>query len=174
MKNNVTRILASLLALAALALGGSAIASAMNGNNSSDQTPAKASENATGGESESGPEGADDNGSETGPEGADDNAAESEQDGSNESGNEQADAGEVVGSTATAKATAAAERETGGKAADVSAETNDAPEKGDASDPAEAVSPAGAAYEVDVTKGNKELKVYLDSQFQVLEVQADQ
>ena len=169
MKNNVTRILASLLALAALALGGSAIASAMNGNNSSDQTPAKASESATGGESESGPEGADDNGSETGPEGADDNAAESEQD-----GNEQADAGEVVGSTATAKATAAAERETGGKAADVSAETNDAPEKGDASDPAEAVSPAGAAYEVDVTKGNKELKVYLDSQFQVLEVQADQ
>ena len=158
------------MALAALALGGSAIASAMNDNSSSPQTSSISSQLATSGESESGPEGADDNGSETGPEGTDDNESGSE--GTEE--NEGNDPSETVSATVNAKASAAAEAATGGSVQEVTIETNDAPEKGDSADPGEQASPAGTAYEADVSKGSKELKVSMNDQFKVLQVQAEQ
>lgn len=99
-------------------------------------------------------------------EGADDNEAED--------GQEAADPGEAVSSTVAAKAEAAAVARTGGTVQEVTAETNDAPEKGDDQDPGEKAAPAGTAYEVDLTKGSQELKVSLDRQFNVLQVQTGQ
>lgn len=163
MSSKIKKIVASLLALAAFALGGSAIASAMNDNPSSDQTSQEKTEaNEQGGtdatENESGPEGADDVVNESGAEGADDEAA---------------DPGEAVSSAENAKVSAAAEKATGGSVEEVTKETNVAPEKGDAADPGEKASPAGTAYEADVTKGSRELKVSLDDQFKVLQVDTE-
>ena len=41
-------------------------------------------------------------------------------------------------------------------------------------DPGEKATPAGAAYEVDLTKGSKEYTVTLDKQFKVLQVETEQ
>ncbi len=169
MSSKITKILASLLALAALALGGSAIASAMNDNPSSDQSSQEQTSGAT--ENESGPEGADDDATEneSGPEGADDGTetgAQGADDGA-------PDPGEAVSTEVNTKVSAAAEKATGGSVEEVTKETSDAPEKGDAADPGEKASPAGTAYEADVTKGSKELKVSLDDQFKVLQVETE-
>lgn len=163
MSSNIKKIVASLLALAALALGGSAIASAMNDNPSGEQASQEQTEGSEQGgtdatENESGPEGADDAVNESGAEGADDEAG---------------DPGEAVSSSVNAKVSAAAEKATGGSVEEVTEETNDPTEKGDAADPGEKASPAGTAYEADVTKGSKELKVSLDDQFKVLQVDTE-
>lgn len=169
MKSKFTKIIASLLALGALAMGGSAIASATSGGGNapiqSSEQKAEPNEGVNDGDSSAASESAE---SESGPEGADDNQ------GQDESG----DPSESVDAASSQKAMAAAEAKTGGKADEVSVETSDKggdkPEKGDTVDKGEQASPAGAAYEVDVTKGSSELKVYLDSQFQILQVQAEQ
>ena len=154
MTSKIKKILASLLALAALALGGAAIASATNGNSGEDQG---AQEKAAANENESLPEGADDN--------------------KGEDGQEVADPGEAVSASAAAKAEAAAVARTGGTVRQVTAETNDAPEQGDEQgdeqDNGEQASPAGTAYQVDLTKGSSELTVSLDKQFNVLKVQTE-
>jgi len=62
---------------------------------------------------------------------------------------------------------------TGGTVRQVTAETNDAPEQGDEQDNGEQASPAGTAYQVDLTKGSSELTVSLDKQFNVLKVQTE-
>ena len=168
MSSKIKKIVASLLALAALALGGSAIASAMNDNPSSDQSSQEQTSGAT--ENESGPEGADDaTENESGPEGADD-GTETGVEGADD---EAPDPGEAVSASVNAKASAAAEKATGGTVDEVTKETNDAPEKGDEADPGEKASPAGTAYEADVTKGSKELQVSLDDQFKVLRVDTE-
>jgi len=159
MTSKIKKTVAALLALAALALGGSAIASAMNSDSGSGNQATV--------ESENGPEGADDVGG--AGEANDQNEAADQSEAGDQ--NEAVDQGEAVGAVASARAKAAAEASTGGTAGQVSAESADAPEKGDANDPSESVTPAGAAFEVDVTKGSKELKVYLGDQFQVLAVQ---
>ena len=68
------------------------------------------------------------------------------------------------------QARAAAERETGGTAdGDVEpAEPADPVE-----DPEDQPTPAGAAYEVEISKGDQDLKVFLDDSFRPLETQVD-
>lgn len=150
MTKNIKKILASLLALAALALGGAAIASATNGGsdgNRGGQEKAEANEN------------------ESLPEGADDQAGENDQEGS--------DQGEAVSDAVAAKAEAAAVAKVGGTVQEVNAETSDDQDQSDL-DPGEKPVPAGTAYEVDLNKGSKAFKVALDKQFNVLQVQAEQ
>ncbi len=63
----------------------------------------------------------------------------------------------------------AAEQETGGTAGEVEpAEQADPVE-----DPNDLPTPNGAAYEVEVSKGNQELKVFLDSSFNPIDTQVD-
>jgi hypothetical protein len=156
MTSKIKKILASLLALAALALGGAALASATNGGSGGDQGGQEKAEN------ESLPEGADDNGSEALPEGADDQQGD------------QADQGESVSDAVAAQAEAAAVAKVGGTVQEVNAESNDGPDRAGDLDPGEKPVPAGTAYEVDLTKGAKAFKVALDKQFNVLQVQAEQ
>lgn len=156
MTSKIKKILALLLALAALALGGAAIASATNGGSNSDQSAQEKAEN------ESLPEGADDQGNESLPEGTDDQEGD------------QADQGEAVSDAAAAKAEAAAVAKVGGTVEEVNAESNDGPDQKNDLDPGEKPVPAGTAYEVDLTKGAKAFKVALDKQFNVLQVQAEQ
>lgn len=136
MTSKIKKTLAALLALAALALGGAAIASATNGD-----VPLVGS-----------------------------SQEESE-------GVEAPDPGEAVSPAVEAKAKAAAESRTGATARSVQSETSDgagqgdAPESGDESDNP---TPAGATYEVDLTKGSTEYKVSLDRNFKVLQVETEQ
>jgi len=169
MKSKITKTVAALLALVALALGGSAIASAMNDNQPAGSGSSGQIEN------ENGPEGLDDadHGTEANSQGeANDQGEAGDQGEANDQG-EATDAGESVSAADAVRAKAAAEAQTGGTARAFFFNAAAAPEKGDSQDPAEAVSPSGAAFEVDVTKGSRELKVYLNSQFQVLSVQQD-
>jgi len=158
MTSKIKKILASLLALAALALGGAAIASATNGDSGGDngaQEKAEVNEHGSdAGENENLPEGADDNES--------------------DNGQEAPDAGEAVPHAVAAKASSAAVARTGGAVQEVTAETNDPAEAGDEQGAGEKVSPAGTAYEVDLVKGSTEFKVSLDNQFNVLQVQTEQ
>ena len=73
------------------------------------------------------------------------------------------------------RATAAAEKATGGKATDVErgdvSTTQD--NAADTSDKGEFQTPANTAYEVEVDKSGKEIDVYLDKDFQVITTHLD-
>lgn len=157
MTSKIKKILASLLALAALALGGAAIASATNGGSNGDQGAQE--------KAEANEHGSDAGENESGPEGADDQAGEN--------GQESSDQSEAVSDAVAAKAEAAAVAKVGGTAQEVNSETSDGQNQSDL-DPGEKPVPAGTAYEVDLNKGSKAFKVALDKQFNVLQVQAEQ
>jgi len=164
MSTQIKKTLAALVALIALALGGSAIASAMNDNpapNNQTTERADANEGPNDGDSSNAAESAE---SESAPEGTDDATG----------AGEATDPGEQANAASSAKAMAAAELATGGDAREASTEQADAPENSDPVDAGEQPTPSGAAYDVDVTKGSKDLHVYLNRQFKVLQVQADQ
>ncbi|MEA2386772.1 MAG: hypothetical protein QOJ22_946 [Thermoleophilaceae bacterium] len=133
MKSKFKRIILGIAALAALALGGSALAGAADDGTEAGKPPAA-------------------------------ERAESEADRSLEG----ADAD---------RARTAAEQATGGKAGEVERDNVDSEEDEAADDDGGAQegyqSPANAAYEVEVDRGGKEVEVYLDSNFQVLDTQVD-
>ena len=152
MKDRLKHIIAGLAALAALALGGAAIAAPRQRQDGS-QSPAAATEQreAPGSEATE-----DDEGAERG---------ESEDD-------------ESLTGPAADNARAAAEQATGGKAGEVERDNVESEKDEGKDDDGGAEqgyqSPANAAYEVEVDKGGKEIEVYLDSNFQVLDTHADE
>jgi len=157
MSDKIKRALVALAALLALALGGAAIANATAESGSDDS----AVENEQG-------EAAD----------APDQPGDSEDgdvEAADESGGASADdrGGDGDGqlpAAAEQRARAAAEQATGGTAdGDVEpAEAADPVE-----DPEDRPTPAGAAYEVEISKDGQALKVFLDSSFKVIETQQD-
>ncbi len=73
------------------------------------------------------------------------------------------------------RASAAAEKATGGKATEVDREDASSDKESgsqDAEDKGEFQTPADTAYEVEVDKGGKEIDVYLDKDFQVIATDA--
>jgi hypothetical protein len=167
MSDKMKRALAALAAFGALALGGAAIAGATTGGSSDQATAeneqsdgAEANETAEApdqpGDTEDGP-GEQADGSESGENG---NAAE----------NQGGDGDGELPAAAERKARAAAEQATGGKA------TGDV-EPAEQADPVEDANdqptPKGAAYEVEIAKGDQALKVFLNSSFDVIDTQRD-
>lgn len=149
MKDKFKRIIIGIAALAALALGGSAIAGATGGGTDADKPAAADTEQ---GEHESE--------ATEGSEGAESGESEDDQ--------------SLKGSEAD-QARAAAEQATGGKAGEVERDNAESEQGEGADDDGGAQqgyqSPTSAAYEVEVNKGGKEIEVYLDSNFQVLDTQ---
>ena len=164
MSDKIKRTLAALAALAALALGGAAIAGATsNGNDSG--AAATENEQADGAEAN---EAAD----------APDQPGETE-DGDTEQGSEAGEAtaddqggdgdGELP-AAAEQKARAAAEQASGGQA---TGDVEPAEQADPVEDPEDQPTPKGAAYEVEITKDGQALKVFLDSSFHAIETQQD-
>lgn len=158
MRDKLKRIGVIIAALAALALGGSAFATATQNNGAGNEA---AQEHADATEQE----GVEANDQAEGPE-ANDQAEGIE-------GQDEGDASELASAADAAKARAAAENATGGKAGDVSREATDGT-SGPADDDNEASAPAGSAFEVEVDKGSKEIKVHLGPDFAVLGSHVDQ
>jgi hypothetical protein len=151
--DKLKRIIAGVAALAALALGGSAIAGATGGGQDSSKSPAADTEQGE----------------------ARDSAATEDNEGA-ESG--ESEDGQSLNGPDADKARAAAEQATGGKAGEVQRDNAES-EKDEGRDDDDGAqhgyqSPANAAYEVEVDKGGQEIEVYLDSNFQVLDAQVDQ
>jgi hypothetical protein len=153
MTDKMKRLFAAVAALAALALGGAAIAGATSGGSSSGSTAT---------EQEQG------EGNDTAEEPGDTDQGESESSDGAEAQGDQTDSSEIVSGSDAAKARAATEQATGGQAGEVTTETPDGV------DANEQPAPAGTAYEVELTKGGKEMKALLDSSFKVLDVRADE
>lgn len=154
MKDKIKRAIAAVAALGALALGGAAIAGATAGGDSNASAPVAGTEAGESAEAE-------------GPEGT-----ESEEFGAGESEDEQ-----TLNGPEAEQARQAAEQATGGTAGDVERDNAES-EKGEEADDDGGSeqgyqSPANAAYEVEVTNDGSEVEVYLDSNFQVLDTQAD-
>jgi hypothetical protein len=147
MTEKMKRLFAALAALAALALGGAGIAAATSGGSSSSTTATQQEQ----GEAQD-----------------DTDQGEAENSDGAEAQGDQTDPSEVVNGSDAAQARAASEQATGGKAGEVTAETPDGV------DANEQPTPAGTAYEVELTKGGQEMKALLNSSFKVLDVRADQ
>jgi uncharacterized membrane protein YkoI len=138
MTDKIRKILLGLTALAALALGGAALAGAApsGGKDKAVQEQSQAVEN----ESDDANEGSE----------RDDANEDSERD-------DREDADKPVTATAASRAQEAAVANTGGKAGEVTLDSD-----------------KGATYEVEVTKANgNEAEVYLDDQFKVVTVDED-
>jgi hypothetical protein len=153
MNDKIKRTLAAVAALAALALGGAAIANATSGGGS-DQATAATEQSDRGEVSEA----AD----------APDQPGEGE-DGGTGAADESSGDGELP-ATAEQKARAAAERATGGVA---DGDVEPAEQADPVEDPNDQPTPKGAAYEVEIDKGGEALKVFLDSSFNPIETQHD-
>jgi hypothetical protein len=149
MKVKFKRIIGGLAALAALALGGSAIAGAQDGGTETSKGPA-ATEQREAPDSEA-----------------------TERDEGTERG--EKDEPSLNGPDAD-KARAAAEQATGGTAGEVERDNAESEKDEGMDDDGGAQqgyqSPTNAAYEVEVNKDGKEIEVYLDKSFQVLDTQA--
>jgi uncharacterized membrane protein YkoI len=147
MTKKLTKILMGLAAIAALALGGSALAGAQSGGGSNAQTVQEQGEASEPGGAENSATDTDNVQDENGK----DDAQEGDTGGKDDEGDQK-----LTGDTAT-KAAAAAEAKTGGKAGQMERDTE-----------------KGATYEVEVTKtdGSK-VDVRLDDQFKVVAVDSD-
>ncbi|HKQ17114.1 MAG TPA: hypothetical protein VJS87_01120 [Solirubrobacterales bacterium] len=160
MSDKIKRGAAALAALAALALGGAAIANATSGGNS--DRSAVENEQADGSESNEAAEATDQPGdSEDGG-----NAAESA-DATDEA---TGDGDGELAAGIEQKARAAAERATGGVA---NGDVEPAEPADPVEDPNDQPTPKGAAYEVEITKDGQALKVFLDSSLKPIETQQD-
>jgi len=148
--DKIKKLLVGVVALAALALGGSALAGAAAGGGGKDSAtlqPSQAAEAPEGKESENGATDTDNVQEENGKDDASEESEKGESEGSDKP---------VTGEAAT-RAKQAAASETGGKAGDVERDGE-----------------KGAVYEVEVTKANgKQADVRLDGQFKVVAVDED-
>jgi uncharacterized membrane protein YkoI len=149
MSDQIKKVAITIAALVALALGGAAYAAATNDNGGNDTADQEAAEGPEQGEGAEGAEGDE-----------------------NEGADEQGDPSEEVDAATEARAQAAAEKATGGNATEVATEEADGT-AGPQDDDNEASAPAGSAYEVEVDKASREIKVYLDSDFAVLGTHTD-
>lgn len=164
MSDKIKRAIAARAALAALALGGAAIANATSGGGSdaavAESTQADHGEAGEAAEAPDQPGDSEDQGSEASE------AAEHE----SATGEDAGDSDGHVSAAVDKQARAAAEQATGGVA---NGDVEPAEPRDPVEDPNDQPTPKGAAYEVEIEKGGQALKVFLDSSLKAIEVQQD-
>jgi hypothetical protein len=168
MSDKIKRALVALAALAALALGGAAIANATSNGGSQDQGAAVENE-ADGSEAMEAADAPDAPGDreDGGEQGAADDSASRESETADDQGG---DGDGSLPAAAEQKARTAAEQATGGQA---TGDVEPAEQADPVEDPSDQPTPKGAAYEVEITKNGQALKVFLDSSFNEIETQQD-
>lgn len=151
MTKRITRLVAAIAALAALALGGAAIAGAIQGQPDPGGAVTEAAEPNEATEADEGSEADQEKGRQaTGPDAERAKKA-------------------ALAATGGGEATSVQQEEPESAETDEGAESAEPGEKAGSDKQEGFQSPAGSAWEVEVTKGSEQLEVYLDKDFKVLD-----